>query len=151
MRLEKYKIQFNSNRTAFEFTSEGSKGRILKRVEYSKIKYKGVKNYYNLGFGDISVNSDEIDDTVVTDNQDREKIIATVASTIFIFIKRYPKASIIIRGSNKARIRLYRMAISKYFDELSETFDIQGYFNENWLPFEKNIDYEAFLITRKIS
>lgn len=41
------------------------------------------------------------------------------------------------------------MAISKYFDELSETFDIQGSFNKKWFPFEKNIKYDGFLIRLK--
>lgn len=86
-----------------------------------------------------------------TDNQDREKVLATVVSTAFVFIKRYPNAKIIVRGSSDVRTRLYRMIINKYFDELSETFDIQGYFNKKWLPFVKNIDYQAFLISRKIS
>ena len=150
MKLEKYKLEFNASKTSFEFISEGPKGSILKRIEYTKVEIKGVKNLYNLGFGDINIDSIEIDDVVVTDNQDREKVLATVASTVFIFTKRYPKAKIIMRGRNTARTRLYRMAINKYFDELSEHFDIKGNFNKQWLPFEKNVDYVAFLISRKI-
>jgi hypothetical protein len=88
---------------------------------------------------------------VVTDNQDREKVLATVASTIVAFTNLRPKAKIFIMGSSASRTRLYRMAINKYFYELSEIFDIQGIFNKKWLPFEKNIDYRAFLIIRKTS
>ena len=97
MNLEKYKLEFNPTKTAFEFISEGPKGSILKRIEYSKINVKGYKNFYNLGFGDVNSESDEINDVVVTDNQDRDKVLATVASTLFIFIKRYPKATIFMK------------------------------------------------------
>ena len=149
MRLEQYKVKFNPTKTAFVFTSEGPKGSILKGVYYTKIKAEGYKNLYNLAFGDKLIDSDDIDDRVVTDNKDSEKVLATVANTVITFTKRHPNAHVFIAGSNTARIRLYRMAISKYFDELSEIFVIQGYFKGKWLPFEKNIDYRAFLINLK--
>lgn len=149
MRLEKYKLEEYPNKTTFEFTSEGPKGSILKGVYYSKIKLKGVKNLYNLAFGDKDKYSGQIDDKVITDNQDREKVLSTVANTLIIFTTHYPKAQIYFEGSNDARTRLYQMAISKYFDELSEMFNIEGYISKQWIPFEKNINYKAFLITRK--
>jgi hypothetical protein len=152
MRLEKYKVKYNPAKTTFFFTSEGPKGRIEKGVYYSKIKHKGYKMLYHLSFGDKLKDSDDIDDQVVTDNKDSEKVLATVANTLIAFSKQHPKAQIFFEGSNTARNRLYRMAISKYFDELSIIFDIYGSFNKKWLPFErKNIDYRAFLIKRKIS
>ena len=149
MRLEKYQLVENSTKTAFEFTSVGPKGNILKGIYFTKIKVKGAKNLYNLAFGDKNLHSGEIDDQVVTNNQDREKVLATVANTIIIFTKYYPKAQIFFEGSNDARTRMYQIAISKYFDEFSDIFDIKGYNSNGWLPFEKNIYYEAFLITRK--
>ncbi len=45
MRLEKYELEFNSTKTTFEFISVGPKGHILKRIEYSKLKVKGLKNF----------------------------------------------------------------------------------------------------------
>lgn len=149
MRLEKYELEADRTLMAFEFTSKGPQGHILKGVEYSKVLLKGYKNVYNLGFGDKNIHSDEIDDVVVSNNQDRDKVLATVASTVVVFTKRRPKAKIFISGSNEIRTRLYQMAINKYFEELSKSFNIQGFFNEKWLPFEKNIKYEAFLISRK--
>lgn len=151
MRLEKYELKEDTNKIAFEFTSEGPKGSILKGVFYSKLNIEGVKNVYNLAFGDKDSDSGEIDDRVITDNQDCEKVLATVANTVVIFTNHYPKAKIYFEGSNDARTRLYQMAISKYFYELSETFDIKGYFSKKWSPFEKDINYEAFFITRKLN
>lgn len=150
MRLEKYEIEFNSTQTAFEFISKGPQGHILKRIEYSKIKNRNVKNLYNLELVDKNTETGETDDLIVTDNQDRDKVLATVASTVYIFTNRHPKASIIFSGTSTARNRLYRMAINKYFNELSETFIIFGFMDKKWLPFEKNMEFEAFLIRRKI-
>jgi hypothetical protein len=149
MRLEKYELEIDQTQSVFYFVSEGPKGRILKAVHYTKMKIKGIKNLYNLGFGDKLSDSEDIDDLIITDNQDRDKVLATVANTIDIFTERLPKAKIFIRGSSEVRTRLYRMAIDKYHDELSDYFDIQGYLNNKWVTFEKNISYRGFLITRK--
>jgi hypothetical protein len=151
MRLDKYKLEFNASKTAFEFTSEGPKGNILKSVYFTKMKVKGIRNVYNLAFGDKIDDTEDIDDNIVSDNQDREKVLATVVNTVIVFTKRYPKAQIFITGSNPARTRLYQIVIGKYFEEFSEIFEIKG-FNKNQLqPFEKNVKYNAFLIRKKIS
>jgi hypothetical protein len=151
MNLEKYNIEVNSTKTSFEFVSEGPKGRILKRIEYSELKVKGIENLYNLGFGDVNLESNDIDFSVITDNKDSEKVLATVINTIYIFAKYHPEAKIHFEGVNKARTRLYQIAISVYFEDFSKTFDIQGYTSEKWFNYEKNISHEAFLITLKVN
>jgi hypothetical protein len=150
MRLEQYESNTNKTNTIFTFVSEGPKGKILKRVQYSKMKIKGVSNLYNLGFGDVIKDSDKIDDLIVTDNQDRDKVLATVVNTVYKFTERYPESKIFLTGSNFVRKRLYQIAINKYFDELSETFKIKGLTEDGIFDFEKNTTYLAFLITRKI-
>lgn len=149
MGLEQYQSVTNATETVFTFVSEGPKGEIVKRVQYKKVKLDGFKNVYNLAFGDKKENSEKIDDLVVTNNQDREKVLSTVANTVLVFTKRRPKAHIFIIGSTLSRTRLYQIAISKYFDELSENFEIKGYFRGYWLPFSKNLNFVAFLIVRK--
>lgn len=149
MSSEQYPSQTNKSQTVFHFMSEGPNGRILKKVRYTKIKYNGLKNLYSLSFGDVNKKTGEIDDLIVTDNQDREKVLSTVAQTVVLFTNRYPKAFVFFEGSTDVRNRLYQMAIGKYFDKLSETFVIKGYINEKWVFYEKNIDYTAFLIYLK--
>ncbi len=147
MGLEGYKSKSNKAQTTFDFISEGSKGQILKSVRFVKIK--GVRNVYNLAFGDKRKGSNRIDDRVVSDNQDRDKVLATVAKAVIIFINRHPKANVFFRGSTEVRTRLYQIAIGKYLDELSKDFDIQGYLDKSWQFYEKNVTYSAFLISRK--
>ncbi len=151
MRLEQYEAKTNKIKTVFTFTSEGPKGKISKRIEYAKMKIKGVNNVYNLGFGDSGGKSGDINDLIVTNNDDRDKVLATVVNTVYIFTEQYPNAKVFVTGSNDVRIRLYRMVIDKYYIELSETFDIKGLTENGLLNFEKNVSYLAFLITRKKS
>ena len=146
MRNERYEFKAESDAMRFEFTSIGPKGEISKLVVYSETHLEDV---YNLGFGDKDPLTGDINDLVVTDNQDSQKVLATVASTLYIFTDNYPNSWVGATGSTKARTRLYQIGISKYLDEISEKFIILGNHKGNWGLFEKNIEYDAFLITRK--
>ena len=76
MRNDKYKVAISGAITIFEFVSQGPKGRIKKRVQYQATKQK---NLFNLAFGDINPETNEIDDKVVTNNKDSLKVLSTVA------------------------------------------------------------------------
>jgi hypothetical protein len=43
---ERYKVDFDTDASVFEFESIGPKGKVKKIVQYTNIN---VKNYYNLG------------------------------------------------------------------------------------------------------
>jgi hypothetical protein len=75
---ERYVLRIDDNFKTFEFISEGPKGAITKSVQYKEMPTAGV---YNLGFGDVNVLTDEINDLIVTNNGDSQKVLATVAST----------------------------------------------------------------------
>jgi len=132
----------------YEFISEGPKGRILKRVQYSDT---GTENVYNLAFGDFNDETKEINDFSVTNNGDSLKVLATVASTVYAFTEKYPKAVIFATGSTAVRTRLYRMGITNNLAEIKEDFIVFGLtIAENkWEEFVIGDDYEAFLITKK--
>ncbi len=106
----------------YEFISEGPKGAIRKLVEYTETS---ITNIYNLGFGDYET-TNGINDLSITNNGDSLKVLATVASTVYAFIEKYPKASIVATGSTSVRTRLYRMGISNNSAELSEDFVVFG-------------------------
>ena len=148
MRLERYNFEKDSTQMLFEFISEGPKGQIVKRVQYSKIE--GSDKVYNLAFGDKKMGDEEIDDTIVTDNKDSQKILATVAATVLTFTDTYKDVVVFAVGSTKARTRLYQIGIAKNLDELQLYFDIFGYYQKKWFKFERNTPYEAFYVKRKI-
>jgi hypothetical protein len=83
MRDETYTIRAKSSAMTFEFISEGPNGMIKKRVQYHKI-YEDA-GLYHLAFGDISLKKRKIDDKVVSNNADRDKVLATVAATFICF------------------------------------------------------------------
>lgn len=147
MKHPKYSYRSEDLRLFYEFTSEGPNGLIKKVVEYTKTN---IENVYNLGFGDYDENTKSINDLSITNNKDSLKVLATVASTVYTFTEKYPKAWILATGSTDARTRLYRMGISSNFSEISEDFIIFGYSKKGyWDVFMLGKDYEAFLITKK--
>ena len=147
MRKERYELEATSDAMTFEFTSVGPKGEIPKMVIYSPIE---LENFYNLGFGDKDLATGDINDLVVTDNKDSQKVLATVAFTVYAFTNAYPDALVIAEGSTKARTRLYQMSIANNLEEIKTDFLIWGEKEGKWHRFEKNVEYDAFLIKRKM-
>lgn len=149
MHKPRYQYKAESHFEYFEFYSEGPKGIIKKVVEYQKTSNENV---YNLAFGDYDEVAKGIDDLSVTNNGDSLKVLATVASTVYAFTDKHPKAMIIATGSTSVRTRLYRMGITNNLDEISEDFAIFGFTKDGiWVKFEIGEDYEAFLVTKKES
>lgn len=147
MKYEVYsELTITDDFSVVDFMSIGKNGAIPKRIAFTATE---LKNVYNLAFGDIN-DDDEIDDYTISDNGDRNKILATIVNVVDDYTKKYPERWIIFRGSTKERTRLYRMAIGINLDELSIKFDIYAYVQEEVLSFAKNMKINAFLIKRKI-
>ncbi len=142
-----YKVETSADFKIFEFLSIGNKGNIPKVVRYTEINVKG---FYNLGFGDKDLKTGFISDISVTNNGDSQKVLATVAATLYAFIDEHPGAIVIATGSSEARTRLYRMGITNNLEKIERDFFIFGLTNTNWEPFRKNITYGAFLVYRKV-
>jgi len=147
MNLERYEFFASDNFRRYSFYSVGPKRRIKKTVVYSKVQEGPV--IYNLAFGDEDIITGEIDDKIVTDNEDRDIVLATVANTINAFIDRYGNHFIFAKGSTPSRTRLYQIGISRLINEISTDFDVFGVIGDKVYPFKTNFNYEAFLIKRK--
>lgn len=147
---ERYDVQIDETVTLFEFTSKGRHGEIKKVIRYSPTN---LKDLYNLGFGDKDVLTGKVSDTIITDNGDSEKVLATVGATVYAFTVRNPAAFVAIAGSTDARTRLYRIAIGKYLNEISADFNVFGLplGGGFWKPFKPNGDYKSFLLRRKLT
>ena len=146
MKLPKYEFLTEGNAELFKFTSEGPKGKIKKLIVYSQMLEEDI---YNLAFGDYHEETDTIDDQIITNNNDSQKVLATVAATLYIFTERHPDIWVYTTGSNLARTRLFRMGITKNFEEIKEDFEVFGLSEDYWYQFEKEKNYEAFLVRRK--
>ncbi|WP_375560443.1 hypothetical protein ACE193_22560 [Bernardetia sp. OM2101] len=147
MNKPKYLYKADVEFAIYEFVSEGKKGRIKKRIEYTETT---TPNVYNLGFGDYDETTNSINDLSVTNNGDSLKVLATVASTVYAFIEKHPNAYVLATGSTNVRTRLYRMGITNNLAEITADFFVFGLTGEgDWREFEVGEDYEAFLITKK--
>ena len=146
MQLPKYPLASGDKLMTFEFISEGPNGLIHKLVRYQPTN---LKNVYNLAFGDKNHTTGNIDDTVISNNKDSEKVLATVVATVYAFTDKYPDAWIYIIGSTKSRTRLYRMGITKFISEIDKDFEVLGEWNNDWETFRKDVEYEGFLVRRK--
>lgn len=147
MKLPKYEYFTESEAKLFKFSSEGPKGKIKKLVVYSKMLQTDI---YNLAFGDYDEDTDSINDTVITNNNDSQKVLATVVSTLYVFTNKHPGFWVYATGSTPARTRLYRIGITLNLEEILADFEVYGLSDETWHEFEKGSDYEAFLVKRKI-
>ena len=147
MNIDKYPVVIGATSMVYEFVSEGNKGKVSKLVIYSPTH---LHNFYNLGFGDKDEITGEIDDTVITNNGDSEKVLATVAATLYTFTDKFPKAMVFATGSTTVRTRLYRIGIRNHLDAIKADFERFGLTMEKkWVQFEKRKDFEAFLVKRK--
>lgn len=145
MQLSRYTYRTNESFLDYEFTSIGPRGHVRKIVRFTLIR----NNVFNLAFGDLDEATGEISDTVVTNNNDSKKVLATVAATVHDFTLQYPGALIIAKGRTHSRTRLYRMGITNNLQEINADFEIYGLKEENWELFEQGKDYTAFFVRRK--
>ena len=146
MKQPKYHLKAESRFTRFEFISEGTKGAIRKLIEFQATTDPDV---YNLAFGDKDPLTDEINDLAVTNNGDTEKVLATVIAALYVFFDNYPSAYVYATGSTATRTRLYRMGITKFYEEMQKDFYLYGQVGDNYPEFEPGKDYDGFLTQRK--
>jgi len=146
MNQPKYQLKAGDKLTTYEFLSEGPNGKIPKLIQFTTTNYYDV---YNLAFGDKDARTGQIDDKVISNNGDSDKVLATVVSALYAFTDKHPETWIYATGSTKSRTRLYRMGINKHLREVKSDFEIFGQVGKTWEYFEKDIDYESFLVKRK--
>lgn len=146
MKIEKYALKAESNLTVFEFMSEGPKGLIRKLIQFQETNQP---NLYNLAFGDKNPVSGQVDDLTVSNNGDSEKVLATIVAALYAFFDKYPDAFVFATGSTKARTRLYRMGISRFYNEMKQDFVLYGQAGDEFYEFEIGKDYTGFLTQRK--
>jgi hypothetical protein len=123
MQLDQYVFITSDTSLKYIFISEGTQGKVTKVVQFRLINQQ--YNVYNLAFGDWD-SEKKIDDLAITNNNDRDKILATLASIVVHFSNQFPRALVFAQGSTPARTRLYRIGITLNYEEISEIFEVFG-------------------------
>ena len=148
MNIERYEYLVSADYLDYEFYSDGPNGKIKKIIRFAKTN-AAYLNIYNLAFGDLYENGD-INDIAVSNNYDRDKILATVAFAVTDFTSHFPGSYVFAIGSTASRTRLYRMGITLNWELINELFYLYALtLDGTWVEFERNKEYSAFLIKRK--
>ncbi len=123
MKLPRYEYSTEGEAELFKFTSEGNKGSIKKLVVYSQMLQQDI---YNLAFGDYDEATNSLDDVLITNNNDSQKVLATVAYTLCVFTDKHPNVWVYATGSTSIRTRLYRIGITTNIETIRGDFKIYG-------------------------
>ncbi len=115
MDLKGYRVLKSANHDIYKFVSDGKRGRIAKVIQFKQIENTNV---YNLSLGDAGKETKRINDSVISDNGDTGKVLATVVFTVLLFMQTKPGAHVYAKGNTKAKTRLYRMGISNNYIEI---------------------------------
>ena len=75
--------------------------------------------------------------------------MATVVDAVYTFLNNYPDVFVYATGSTKARTRLYRMGITRYYDQMQKDFYLYGQIGDDFVEFEIGAEYDGFLAQRK--
>jgi len=143
----------NVDYRVYTFTSEGRHGNLVKVVTFEEIDE--IENTFNLALGTMQSDG-KIDFLSITNNGDRNKILATVAAIVNIFLDRFPGKNVYITGSDARRTLLYNRSIAYGYDELVQMFNIYGDSSPDgdvceFELFEKGKNYSGFLIEKIIN
>ncbi len=147
MKYEVYRdINTTKDYSEFDFISVGKNGTIHKRIVFEPMQMKGI---YSVALLDVDKNGSIRDDTI-GNNGDRDKILASVAYTVEIYLGKYPERWVYFRGNTSGKTRLYRMAVGLNIDELVLKFDIYAEQVDGIVPFQKNVPLLGILGRKKI-
>ena len=132
------------DRLFFIFRSEGTKGAISKIIFFTRLE---KKNEWNLAFGDLK--DGDMDDSVISNNQDALKIMRTVAKATVEFFNTYPESILHIKPVDEKRRKLYNYLFQKNFEEIDSLFNIRGVIGKRSSSYVPIKFYDSFKITLK--
>lgn len=143
MKGEGYSTKSNEDATVFLFESTGKKGVVPKVIVFFHLG----KNIWNLGFGDGS--TADFDDEIITNNQDVQRVLQTIANTVHQFLETHPDRQVYIRPVDDKRKRLYNAVISRKSIEIASSFAVLGLYKGAFEKYDAGKTYDGFLVSAK--
>ncbi|MFY7734415.1 MAG: DUF6934 family protein [Bacteroidia bacterium] len=123
MKQQYYKYLRDEDCLWFEFESVSNQKTVRKIVVYTP--FQDNPDVFNLALAD-ALSDGSYSDKTVTNNEDMEKVMATVIRTMLRFFEKYPTKMVSVEGSTAERTRLYRIIISRELSEIEKIFTIYG-------------------------
>lgn len=146
MKQQYYKYLRDEECLWFEFESVSKQKTVRKVVIYTP--FQDNPDIFNLALADAFPDG-SFSDKSVTNNEDMEKVMATVIRTLLRFFEKHSSKMVYVEGSTIERTRLYRIIISRELSEIEKIFTIYGLLEFDTEVFRKNQNYNAFVITLK--
>lgn len=144
--MDEQPYPFRSDEREFVYRFEGkSTLRVVQKIVL--ITETSQATIFNLALLD-ELDDDVLSDTSVTDNDDLITVLATVFRIAADFLDRLPESSLVFRGSDARRDRLYRIALSRELTRLNQVYQVYGFNGEQFVLFEPNQLYSGFLIRK---
>ena len=128
----------------YGFMSEGTKGTIVKVIIFTLLD----NGKWNLAFGDWQ--NKDVDDKVMSNNQDVVKVIGTVAKVTYNFFENYPDAILIIDPVDEKRKKLYNIVFQRHFETIKKDFKIIALLGKRRRIYSPNRMYDRFELLLKI-
>ncbi|MDZ7900959.1 MAG: hypothetical protein U5N85_23400 [Arcicella sp.] len=146
-----YPIYFAPDEYWYEFDSI-SEDKVIRKVVFCTLFDEMpdiLPNTYQLVFGNL-LPDNKIDTVDKSNNKDMKVILSTVIQTLLFFLELNPKPSVIFTGSTQSSTRLYRATISKIFNNLDDSYIVEGLtFDLGKEYFNPEKHYFAYLISKK--
>ena len=136
----------------YAFESSGPQGVITKIVQFHPVDLDKTtfENVYNLGFGDYDPLTEKLNDKVNSNNGDRDIVLASVTAAALDFLSENPNFTLHAVGSTPDRTRLYQMGINRFYNEIITDYVVWGLKEDAvWEAFERNVNYQAFVMRRR--
>lgn len=140
--------ELGKDEEGYWFYSEGPRGRIRKVIQFQWVRGVGTSTF-NLAFGDFNEDTGKLDDRSVSDNQDRVKVLHTVAVAIVNFFRDHPRSILLLIANSLARARLYQMMISSVLTAIEQDYEVCGKHGQYWIPFVKGLNFSQFIVYKK--
>ncbi|TPG37802.1 DUF6934 family protein [Flavobacterium pectinovorum] len=122
-------VDNNLTNIKYDFVSSG-KRQILKRVALRQYEAFGLEKYYNLGFGNLSIDeygNEKISDMSRENNLgDKDKVLQTVFICALDFLSISPNSIVTFYGNTFSKHRLYKISLNKNLLALQKYFIVKG-------------------------
>ncbi|MVM29852.1 hypothetical protein GO755_07400 [Spirosoma sp. HMF4905] len=146
-----YPFLISNDALDYQFESVSEQRTINKAIQFTPFPDNAI--LYNLALGDLQPDG-TLSDSVVSNNHDMNRVMATVFQALLTFFEHYPSKLVYFQGSDGEgiRTRLYRILIARQLDQATDLFAIYGRRANNSVEeFEPNQDYTGFIFQRKSS
>lgn len=107
------------------------------------------EGFYKLEFGDVDPSDGSLVIDTVSDNKDAAKVFATVIMSAYKFTNQFRNAYLCSHSNSKARMRIYRIGINRYIQEVKKNAHLFIDKENSWEEYAPDADFVGFMIKRK--